>query len=203
MMHRKPRLGAYRFDDFMELIQSDQKADLIDGSIHLASPQSVEENDLVGWLLTVLGQYLEEKKLGEITVNRVAYRLNESNAPEPDLGVVLTPRLRILRGGYVDGAPDVAVEIVSPDSVERDYEDKRLKYEEAGVKEYWILDPDEQRATFLIRDARMGAGFSESILEDAIFRSRAITGFWLDIRWLWMSPRPTTLSVAKQLLAGT
>ena len=199
-MDRKPRLGTYRFADFMELVQSDQKADLIDGSICFDGPQTVEENDLIGWLLVVLGQYLEVKKLGRITVNKVAYRLNDHNAPEPDLGIVLGSRVKILKGGYVDGAPDVAVEVVSPDSVDRDYEDKRLKYEEAGVKEYWILDPDEQQTTFLVRGEDRHAGFSEHLLENSVFHSTAVPGFWLDVNWLWADPRPATLAIARQLL---
>lgn len=199
-MVRRHRVGAYRFAEFLELVHSDQKADLIDGVIYLASPENIEHNNLLFWLGTIMRQYVEERRLGMATVNKVAFHLSDHTAPEPDLAVVRTERLSIVRHGYVDGPPDVAVEIVSADSVERDYEDKRKRYEEAGVWEYWILDPDEQSATFLVRRQPTAGGFVEAALDGTVFRSTALPGFWLDVAWAWSPNRPSTLSVVQTLL---
>jgi len=198
-MVRKLRTGPHRFQDFLDLISEDQKADLIDGVIYMASPESVDHNEIIWWLGTVLGQYLEERRLGRLTVNKVAFRLSDMTAPEPDLGIMLGDRVKLPTGSYINGPPDVAVEVVSPDSVDRDYEDKRIRYEEVGVKEYWILDPDESRATFLARN-EASERFEEVHLDGTVFRSLAIKGFWLDLSWLWAQPRPGTLSIVERLL---
>lgn len=191
------RSGTTTFADFLELVHEDQKADLIDGVIYMASPENLEHNDIVAWLDRVLGIYVRKQRLGRITVNKVAYRLSDREGPEPDLAFVRTDRLDILRRGYVDGAPDLAIEIISPDSVHRDYELKRRQYERAGVQEYWIIDADEQKAVFLVRGPE---GFIEAHPQNDIFASRVVPGFELDVRWLWQEPLPDELTIIQTLL---
>jgi Uma2 family endonuclease len=99
--------------------------------------------------------------------------------------------------GYINGPPALAVEIVSPDSVGRDYVQKRAIYEEAGVCEYWIIDPDAKRAPFLrLREGR----FKTVTLPGHIFRSHVLPGFFLDVRWLWSKRRPRVYDVVRRLL---
>ena len=73
-MATRTRSGPYGFADFLELIHDDQKADLIDGAIYMASPESIDHNDLVLWMGKVLGLFIEERRLGRLTINKVAYR---------------------------------------------------------------------------------------------------------------------------------
>jgi Uma2 family endonuclease len=198
-MSIRTRAGPHSFGDFIELVPEDQKADLIDGVIYMASPENIEHNELESWLLTLLRVYIEQRRLGQITVSRVAYRLATHVAPEPDIAFVAASRAHLLKGGYVDGPPDLAVEFVSPESVERDYELKRARYEQAGVREYWIIDPDEKRATFLVLGP--DGKFAESPPVDDRFHSRVLPGFSLDTRWLWQRPLPETLPIVHALLA--
>ncbi|MEX0714490.1 MAG: Uma2 family endonuclease, partial [Pirellulales bacterium] len=116
-----PRPGQYTFDDFLVLIKEHEKADLLDGVIYMASPESTDDNRLVAWLCKLMGNFVDELDLGEVFVTRVAFRITEKRGPEPDLAFVAKRRLRLVQRGFVDGPPDIAVEIVSPDSVERDY----------------------------------------------------------------------------------
>lgn len=67
---------------------------------------------------------------------------------EPDLQIVLNDNPGELTDIAMIGAADICIEIVSPESVARDYGDKFNEYEQAGVREYWIIDPIRQRATF-------------------------------------------------------
>src|SRR5262245_51207439 len=136
------RTGFYTFDDFCVLVKDGQKADLIDGVIYMASPDSLESDELVVWLLRLVGDYAEINALGKVTGSRRAYRLDEKNSPEPDLAFVLKERAHLARKGHFDGPPDLAIEIVSPESVERDYHKKRALYQRAGVAEYWIIDEE-------------------------------------------------------------
>lgn len=192
------RPGLYSFADFLELVREDQKADLLDGVIHMASPENTDHNKLVLWLATILGQYVEGHDLGQVTVNKVAFRLAPKTAPEPDIGFVAAERVECIKHGYVDGPPDLAIEIVSPDSYDRDYHEKRRVYEQAGVREYWIIDPAEQKAMFLVRD---GDSLVPTACENDVFRSRVIAGFEIDQRWLSQRPLPATLPIVQALLA--
>src|SRR5262249_32474036 len=130
------RTGPYTFDEFCAMVREDQKADLIDGVIYMASPENTEANELSGWLYVLIFLYLEARDLGKVYGSRVALRLNDRNGPEPDLSVVLKKHLNRVVRGHINGPSDLAMEIVSPDSVERDYVDKRELYQQARVPEY-------------------------------------------------------------------
>lgn len=198
-MSVRPRTGTMSFGDFLEIVGEDQKADLLDGVMFMASPESLVHNKLVGWLYRLIAEYAENRGLGDVTVNKVAFRLDARQGPEPDVAFVAAARSLVVKPGYVDGPPDLAVEVVSPDSVDRDYERKRRIYETAGVREYWIIDPDEARFTFLRLDANSGR-YVEVQPVDHIYRSAVLPGFWLDVRWLAQRPLPPILPIAQQLL---
>ncbi|MSQ95687.1 MAG: Uma2 family endonuclease [Gemmataceae bacterium] len=186
------------FDDFCFLVKDKQKADLIDGVIYMASPESIDGHRLFQWLYTLLVDYVEEKNLGEVFGSRVAFRLEERQAPEPDVAFVDKSRLDGARKGFFDGPPDLAIEIVSPDSIERDYVKKKAQYEEHGVREYWIVDELDEIVT-LYRLSKKGK-YQEVRPKDGIYHSEVIEGFWLDPTWLWQSPRPRKSGVLAKLL---
>jgi Uma2 family endonuclease len=101
-IHKK----LYTFEEFCDLIPEGEKADLIDGVIYMASPDSIEHHDLYGWLYRLICDYLEEMKmLGRLFGSRVAFRLGRSHGPEPDLGYVAAEHLDRIRRGYVIGRP--------------------------------------------------------------------------------------------------
>src|SRR5438552_4009153 len=122
------RTGSYSFDDFCSLIKEEQKADFINGVIYMASPENTDANELFMWLGGLMHDFAQVRDLGKVYGSRVAFRLDDKNGPEPDIAFVRKRRLARVKRGYVDGAPDLAVEIVSPDSVERDYVRKRAQF---------------------------------------------------------------------------
>jgi Uma2 family endonuclease len=192
------RTGPYTFDDFCEMVREDQKADLIDGVIYMASPENTDANKLFGWLFMVTGMFMEARDLGEIFGSRVALRLNDRNGPEPDIAVVLNDRLHLVQRGHIDGPCDLAMELVSPESVERDYVDKRELYQSVGVREYWIVDEDEEKVTLLRLDPK--GKYREVRPRKGELHSTVLTGFWLRPEWLWQYPRPKKNEVLDRLL---
>ncbi len=198
-MGAKTHAGHYTYEDFCALVRDDQKADLIDGVIYMASPDNTDANDLFVWLITVIHGYVERKELGRVFGSRVACRLDDRNAPEPDILFVRNEHAdRILRGG-VEGSPDLAIEIVSPESVKRDYKKKRQQYQRAGIPEYWIID-DEKKTVLLLRLSAHGR-YRQVQPRRGIFHSEILHGFRLDPNWLWQEPRPFAVDIAQQLLA--
>jgi Uma2 family endonuclease len=192
------RSGVFTYEDFCARVRDDQKADLIDGKIYMASPENFDANKLFVWLLTLINLYVETKKLGEVLGSRFACRLDDQNAPEPDILFVRAKHRGRLRRGDVEGAPDLAIEIVSPESVERDYQQKRQQYERFQIPEYWIVDEAEQKVTLLRLVA--GGTYREVAARKGMLHSRVLKGFRLDPRWLWQAPRPKVLEILQQLL---
>src|SRR5450631_4416924 len=78
---RKP----YTFEDFCALARDGEKADLIDVVIYMASPDNTDANDINGWLFCLVFDFVDFFDLGRIFVSRVACKLDEFNAPEPDI----------------------------------------------------------------------------------------------------------------------
>jgi Uma2 family endonuclease len=194
----KARTGAYTFEDFCALVEEGQKADLIEGVIYMVSPDNTEANELFMWLGTLIHLFARRNDLGKVYGERVAFRLAEKNGPEPDIAFVRKDRLHLVERGFVRGRPDLVVEIVSPESVERDYEKKRKLYQDAGVPEYWIVDEELEKVTLL----RLGKDdvYHEMRPKQGILQSKALPGFWLRVAWLWQSPLPDEIEVLKEVL---
>lgn len=177
------------FDDFCELVEDGQKADLIDGVLYMASPDNTAANDLNMWLCALMRIYSQQRELGKVFASRVAFRLDDKNGPEPDIGFLRKEHLHRVRRGRVDGPPDLVVEIVSPDSSDRDYGKKRDQYERFGVEEYWIVDEVEERITLLHLEP--DGRYREILPEDGVLNSRVLPGFALRPEWFWQDPRPS------------
>jgi Uma2 family endonuclease len=189
------------FDEFCFLVQEGQKADLIDGVIFMASPDNTDANRLFSWLIAVMKVYCQEKDLGEVYGSRVALRFDRINGPEPDILFVAKHRNEKIKRGFIDGRCDVAVEIVSPDSVDRDYAAKRHLYERNGVSEYWILDETKQTQLFLRLDKK--GKYREVRLRRGVFHSAVLPGFFLRPHWLWQQPQPMLRKVLDEILAAS
>jgi Uma2 family endonuclease len=193
------RTGPITYDDFCAMVGDGQKADLIDGVIYMASPDNTDANELFVWLVSVMSLFARRCKLGKVYGSRVACRLDEKNGPEPDIVFVATKNLvRVKRGG-IEGTPDLAVEIVSPDSVERDYYKKRLQYERFGVPEYWIVDEMDEAVLLLRLDSK--GKYREVKSRKGILHSQVLTGFWLDPRWLWQRPFADEADTVQRIMA--
>ena len=187
-------------DEFYDLIPDGQKADLLDGVIHMASPDSLRANDITAFLLYLLRGFNTARRLGgKALVNRYAFILSQLRAPEPDVAYVRAERLHLLQHGGMRGGPDAAIEVVSRESRSRDYGEKRQIYQDAGVHEYWIVDPLQGRVEFL----RLRNGRYELVpLENnRIFRSEAVPGFWLNVDWLLADPLPNDYDCLQEILS--
>jgi Uma2 family endonuclease len=190
----------YTVKDFYRLVPDGQKADLIDGVIYMASSDSTENDDINVFLIYLIKGYVDYKNLGRVSGSRFAYKLDEHNAPEPDIAFVRRERMGLIHETGMTGAPDLAIEIVAEESEARDYEVKKQHYEAAGVQEYWIIDPLGMNVEFY---RLIGGKYEAMPLEDGdIFRSEVLSGFWLNVHWLFARPMPSTYAKLREILGN-
>lgn len=142
-----PKETAYTIDDIYALPEG-ERAELIDGNIYYMAPPSRKHQRYIGILYRKIADYIEANNGScEVDLAPFAVFLNENDKTyvEPDISVICDKNKLNDKG--CSGAPDWIIEIVSPSSKHMDYLVKLFKYRAAGVKEYWIVDPDKNRVT--------------------------------------------------------
>lgn len=194
-----PATARMSAEDYIASPQSEQKSDLIEGVFVMASPASFEHEDLVMFLGTTLRLFVNKHQLGVALGANAAYRLNDENVYQPDVSYLSNQRRHLAGEVYVHGAPDLAVEIVSPSSRQYDYVEKLVNYGRFGVQEYWLIDP-------ILRSVSLYGNVSGQLVaipaQDGVLRSRLLPGFWLRIAWIFPPPgaaRPSELAIAREL----
>jgi Uma2 family endonuclease len=185
---RPPRLPAgTTYEEFLEWADEDTLAEWVDGIIVMTSPASLKHQRIVKFLVRLLSTYCEMYELGEIMLPPFQMKLAHAGR-EPDLMFVTTDHLDRFKHTYLDGPADLVVEIISPESQGRDRLDKFSEYSKAGIPEYWLIDPLADQAEFYQLDE--SGHYQAAALEDGIYRSRVLPGFWLKVEWLWRQPMP-------------
>ena len=162
------------------------------------SPISQEHDRIFSWFLRVLAEFVEEHDLGSVHGPEFQIRLaTVLSRREPDLLFVSKARAGQLHKNHLEGPPDMLVEIVSPESVNRDWDEKPAEYERAGVPEYWVVDSLSQRAQLQVLSK---AGKYEVVTEcDGWLVSVAIPGFRLKTEWFWPATRPKVADALREI----
>lgn len=181
-------------------VAGDVRAEWVNGEVILMSPVALKHVRISAWLQRVLGLYIEAKKLGEFLGPEFMVRLQHSGVSRrvPDLLFVSQANLHNLKTNHLEGPPDFAIEIVSPDSVARDWREKFLEYEASGVKEYWIIDPLTEKLEASVRNAE-GKFVRVDLAADGVLHSATVPGFWLKPAWLWQAELPDPLICLREL----
>jgi Uma2 family endonuclease len=125
------------------------------GCIEVLPTPTLAHQLIVRFLLDALRAFVEPKNLGQVLFAPLPVKTVPTEYREPDLIFNFTENHAKRARKYYTGA-DLLMEVVSEDrrSYERDYDKKRLDYAEAGIPEYWIIDPQQQRITMLAMEGR-------------------------------------------------
>lgn len=135
----------YTIDDIYALPDG-ERAELIDGQIYYMAPPTRNHQRIAGEIFAIIREYINTNNgTCEVDIAPFAVFLNENdtNYIEPDISVICDAS-KLNDKGCI-GAPDWIIEIVSPSSRRMDYYTKLFKYRTAGVREYWIVDPEKNR----------------------------------------------------------
>ncbi|MBA2408270.1 MAG: Uma2 family endonuclease [Gammaproteobacteria bacterium] len=138
----------FTYEDYQSLSESMEKRyELLDGDLMMVPAPTTMHQRASRNLEFLLIQFVRHHKLGEVFDAPVDVVLGEGKNREivqPDLIFVSHERKGIVTKKEIRGAPDLIVEILSPGTEERDRGYKKALYARYGVREYWIVNPDEQ-----------------------------------------------------------
>lgn len=125
-----------------------QRAELIDGQLYDMASQGYVHQKLISAFTVIFSNHIKSKG-GSCDVIPAPFAVNlnanDETYVEPDISIICDKNK--ISGHGCEGAPDFIIEVVSPSSRRMDYNIKNAKYTEAGVREYWIVDPAKERTT--------------------------------------------------------
>ena len=183
-------------EEFVAWATDEVRAEWVDGEVILMPPISIIHNRKSIWLSKLLSEFVERRHLGEILGPEFMIRLGSQRRRRvPDLLFVSTERQSQIRPNHLEGAPDLSLEIVSPESQSRDRRDKYLEYEKAGVREYWIVDPLSQT----VEAYTLGENQTYTLIPetDGRISSIVLPGFYLQPSWLWQEKLPDAIEMLR------
>ena len=147
--HLFPMQGEWTEQEYLDLTNATNRlVELSNGTIEVLPMPTRTHQRILLYLYRLLFEAIEARGLGSVLVAAFRVRLWEGKMREPDLVVMLAEHRNREHDAYFDGA-DLVIEIVSDDDPKRDLVTKRTEYAQAGIPEYWIVEPQAETVTVL------------------------------------------------------
>jgi len=141
----KPKAKARRLWTYAEMVaelpETNLPVELWNGEIIRSPAPHPDHQTIVLNFAASLREFVAVAQVGKVFVSPVDVVLTPRRVVQPDVLFIEKARLNIV-GSHVAGAPDLIMEVISAGSWRRDRIEKMALYEQAGVAEYWIIDPD-------------------------------------------------------------
>ena len=183
------------YEEYLAWPDQGTLAEWVDGEVVVLMPPKTTHQEIIGLLFHLVALYVDLLHLGRVIVAPFEMRIHpDGNAREPDLLFVADEHMDRLTDTRLAGPADLAIEVISDESIHRDRVDKFYEYQEGGVREYWIIDPRSGKERvdgyWLTPQGRY-----QAILPDdaSRYHSTVLPDFWFHPDWLWQEPKPDPL----------
>jgi len=137
-----PAQGQWTYQDYLRLPEDDKRYEIIHGVLYMANAPGYDHQYTVSKLHLRLGLFVEDRQLGEVLTAPFEIHLSDLAKPvQPDV-FFISQAQSLKRGDKIfTGAPELTIEVISPSSERTDRVVKFAAYEQARVREYWLVDP--------------------------------------------------------------
>ncbi len=138
-----PRQGQWSEHDYWALPERNRIIELSERKLVIPPMPTTEHQDIVLNIAVALRTFVRAHRLGKVGIAPLPVRLWEGKIREPDVMVMLNEHLERVQHQYWE-APDLVVEVLSPSTKKTDSEEKQREYASAGIREYWVVDPERR-----------------------------------------------------------
>ncbi|MFN3976216.1 MAG: Uma2 family endonuclease [Aquificaceae bacterium] len=173
------RAALFTYEDYLRL-EEDKRYEVLEGELLEMPASTTFHQKIVGNLYHLFRSYQKEKGAGDFYLSPVDVVLSEDVVVQPDIVFISKERLDIVKEKGIFGAPDLVVEVVSPSTFKRDTEDKRRIYAKHGIKEYWLVFPEEKGIEVLELKDGVYEVFSYAFEKGRVC-SKVLEGFCLNL----------------------
>ncbi|MEG4809022.1 Uma2 family endonuclease [Microcoleus sp. F8-D3] len=133
--------------EFMALNRDGHRYEIVNGELIDMGNSGAKHGYVAVILSAALFNCVSTRKLGAIFDSSIAFKMKSGNKRSPDVSFMAKERLKgldDLPDGFLEGAPDLAVEILSPGNTVAEIHDKLVEYFENGARLVWVIHPQEQ-----------------------------------------------------------
>lgn len=130
--------------DYVQIPVGAPNYQLIEGDLVMAPSPGSYHQDIVVNLVSIFREFLRDQPIGKVCVAPLDVYLSDINVYQPDVLFIRKENLSIVEDHGIEGAPDLAIEILSKSSAKYDLGPKRAVYARTGVEELWIIDPTKR-----------------------------------------------------------
>ena len=185
------------FESWLTL-EPDLDTELVKGVMVVRMAAQYSHEWIFAWLFALLRNYTRHRKLGTVLGSRTAVKIDSHNGRLPDILFVRAENCDIVRADAIYGAPDVVIEIVSPNDTRSDLIALETDYRAIGVGEILFIDPQKRH----VRLARriQADEYSATTLSAGRLEMYAIPGFWVEVEWLFAETQPDEFEHTGRLL---
>ena len=191
------RMGGWTLERYLAESPDNARWEDVRGEVIMYSPATAEHQRLVGFLYRFLQGYCEAKGWGEVLTGPAAVQLAPEVVREPDVFVLAPEDALRAKGAPLPLRPVLVVEVISPSTRSLDLGEKAHDYAEAGVPEYWAVDP--QRKELYLHELQQRA-YRVQTLSEGWVESTAVPGLRLRVEWLWQSILPAVSACLQEVL---
>lgn len=185
--HRSAGDARYTWRDFLAL-PDDDKRELLDGRfLEMDVPDEIHEY-IVATLVRHLGTWAMARRIGIVFASGYKVKIRDDRGFMPDVQYFRRGGRPLGFEGLDAGAPDLAIEVISPASIRYDRREKLQGYAEIGVPEYWVIDPKRQTLERHLLETRGTFRPAETLTGDVRFEPDTFPGLVLDLAELWRFP---------------
>lgn len=136
------------YKDYL-LLPEDRRYEIIDGELLMTPSPKTMHQIIIGRIFRILSEFAEEHDAGKVFIAPYDVVLSKHDIVQPDIIFVSKEGSGIITELNIQGSPDMVIEILSPSTKERDLVLKKKLYAAFGIKEYWIVDPENEKITLL------------------------------------------------------
>jgi len=170
----------YTYEDYIKTPE-DKRHELIEGELLMTPAPMPRRQRISRKIVFMLEKFVTENNLGEVFYAPCDVYLDDENVVQPDILFIDRDRLSIIGEKNIQGAPDIVIEIISENSAYRDLVQKKKLYAKFGVKEYWIVIPEETMVD-VYNLKRAGFELHATYTRDATLKSSILKGLTIEIK---------------------
>jgi Uma2 family endonuclease len=183
--------------EFVDWCNDKTWAEWVDGEVILMNAVALDHADVVGFLFALVRGFAEDHDLGKALTEPFQIRLEKlRRRRSPDIIFVAKEQFGLFQKTAFNGAPDLVIEVISPDSQSRDRREKFWEYEAVGVQEYWLIDMPSRSVEAYTLKRREFEPIEES---NGVIRSTVLRGLYIKPAWLWQPAFPKISTLLKEM----